>query len=81
MAYRKVYIAVDCDSDAEALAVQAFAKEASQMFRLKARDVLSLAPTIKKNGSLIVHAVKTISAEGMKGVAKIVPYFIGNIKK
>lgn len=81
MAYRKVYIAIDCDSDAEALAVQAFAKEVSQMFRLNAKDVLRLAPTVKKNGALIVYAVKTISAEGMKGVAKIVPYFIGNIKK
>ena len=81
MAFRKIYIAINCESDAEALAVQAFAKEVSQMFQLRAIDVLKVAPLVRKNGSLILNTIKTISAEGMKGVAKIVPYFIGHIKK
>ena len=81
MAYRKIFIAIDCENDADALAVQAFAKEVSQMFQLKAADVLRMAPLVKKNGALILKTVKTISAEGTKGIVKIVPYFMANVKK
>ena len=81
MAYRKIYIAVDCENDAEALAVQAFAKEVSQMFQLKASDILHMSPLVKKNGALILKTIKTISMEGTKGIVKIVPYFMANVKK
>lgn len=81
MAYRKIYIAIDCSSDAEALATQAFAKEVSQTFQLKASDVLKIAPLVRKNSGLIVKTVKTMSTEGVKGIAKIIPYFLANIKK
>lgn len=81
MAYRKIFIAVDCNSDAEAMAVQAFAKEVSQMSQLKAADVLKVAPLVRKNSSLLMRTVKAISTDGAKGLAKMVPYFLANVKR
>jgi hypothetical protein len=81
MAYRKIYIAVDCASEEEVQAVQVVAKEASQILRLQARDIIKIAPVAKKNSALIAKTIKTISSEGMKGIAKIIPYFISNFKK
>lgn len=81
MAYRKIYIAIDCNSDAETVAVQAFAEEFSQMFQLKATDVLKVAPIVRKNGALLMRTIRTISAEGTKGIAKMIPYFFANVKK
>lgn len=81
MAYRKVYIAIDCNNDAEALAAQAFAKEFSQMFQLRATDVLKIAPIVRKNGGLLMKTIRTISEEGSKGIAKMIPYFLANVKK
>lgn len=81
MAYRKIYIAIDCNNDAEAQAAQEFAKEISQMFQMKAADILKVAPLVRKNGSLILKTIQTISTEGTKGVVKMVPYFIANVKK
>lgn len=81
MAYRKIFIAIDCANEEEAQAVQTVAKEASQILRLQARDILKIAPAAKKNSALIAKTIKTISSEGMKGVAKIIPFFIANFKK
>lgn len=81
MAYRKIYIAIDCNSDAEVSAVQTFAEEASRMFQLKASDVLKVAPLVRKNSALLMKTIKTISADGAKGIAKIIPYFLANVKK
>lgn len=81
MAYRKVYIAVDCASEAEFEQVQAAAKVMSNMFRLRGADLLSLYPIIAKNGEIIGSTVRTISQEGMRGVTRMVPYLIKNIKR
>lgn len=81
MAYRKIYLAVNCENEAEVEAVQQFAKELSQTLQLKGTDVLKLAPSVRKNRDLLAHTIRTISAEGIKGVMKVVPYFVSNFKK
>lgn len=81
MAYRKIFFAIDCNNEAEVEALQQFAKELSQTLRLKSADVLKLAPAIRKNRDLLAHTIRTISADGVKGVMKIVPYFVSNFKK
>lgn len=81
MAFRKIFIAVDCKNEAEVEAVQQFAKELSQVLQLKSSDILRLAPAIRKNRDLLVHTVRTIAADGIKGVMKIAPYFVSNFKR
>jgi hypothetical protein len=81
MAYRKIYIAIDCASEAEAVAVQEFGKEVSALFQMKAADVLRIAPAVKKNSGLLRFAAKTIATEGTRGLAKVIPYFMANVKK
>lgn len=71
--YRKVYIAVYCDSDEEQQQAQRVAEDLSKTFRLSAKDLVGLHPLIVKNGQLIGRAVRTISKEGVSGVAKMLP--------
>lgn len=81
MAFRKIIIAVDCTDDNEVAQVQSAAKMISENFRLRGADILALAPIVAKNGAVISTAIRTISQEGMMGVAKIVPYLMKNFKK
>ena len=76
MAYRKVFIAVDCDSEQELQMVQNIAKEISGTFSIKARDVINFYPFVVKNRALLYSAVKTVAAEGKKGVMKLVPMLL-----
>jgi hypothetical protein len=71
--YRKVYIAVICESDDELRTVQKVAEDISTTFRLTAKDLIAIHPTIKANGQLIGSAVRTIAKEGMSGVMKVIP--------
>jgi hypothetical protein len=81
MAFRKVYIAIDCANEAEFEQVQNVAKVMSNIFRFRGDDVLAMYPIVAKNGEVISATVRTIAQEGMRGVAKMVPYLIKNIKK
>ena len=76
MAYRKVYIAVDCDNDKEQLAVQNIAKEISGTFSIKAKDVIGFYPFVVNNRALLYSAVKMVATEGKKGVMKLVPMLL-----
>lgn len=76
MSYRKVFIAVDCDNDQELALVQNIAKEISGTFAIKAKDVISFYPFVVKNRALLYSAVKTVAAEGKKGVMKLVPMLL-----
>ena len=76
MAYRKVYIAVDCDNDQEQLAVQNIAKEISGTFNIKAKDVIGFYPFVVNNRALLYSAVKMVATEGKKGVMKLVPMLL-----
>lgn len=79
MAHRKIIIAVDCDSDAQQQAVQDIAKELSSTFQMRATDLISFYPFVKKHKALLYTAVKTIATEGKKGIVKIVPMLLKNI--
>lgn len=81
MAYRKIIIAVDCASDAEAANVQAAAKRMSEMFRLRGSDVLVMYPLVEKNGDIIGNVVRCVAQDGLRGLASAVPYLIKNIRK
>lgn len=69
-------IAVDCDSDAQAAAVQNVLKEFCSNFHLNGVDILALYPTIKKNRTLIKQMITTISKEGKIGAIKLLPSLI-----
>ena len=81
MGYRKVYIAVWCDSEEEVAKVQKVAEDLSARFKLTAKDLIGLHPMIQKNGQLIISAIRTISREGPSGVMKMAPQFVKNFKK
>ena len=73
MPYKKIIIAVDCDSEKEQQMVQAIAQELSELLHLKAKDLIEFFPILKKNKALIYTAIKTVSQEGKKGVLKLFP--------
>lgn len=73
MAYKKVIIAVDCDNEQEQQFVQAIAKEVSETFRLKAKELINFYPVLQKHKALLYTAITTISREGKKGIFKLVP--------
>ena len=79
MAHRKIIIAVDCESDEQQQAVQDIAKELSSTFQMRATDLISFYPFVKKHKALLYTAVKTIATEGKKGIVKIVPMLLKNI--
>lgn len=81
MAYRKIYIAVDCSSDEEAKQVQKIAEDMSAIFSLSGKDMISLYPSVKNNASLIKSTIKTISRDGMKGLGKVVTSLMMNFKR
>lgn len=76
MALRKIYIAVDCDSEQEQMLVQNIAKEISGTFDIKAKDLISFYPFVKKHKGLLYSAVKTVARDGKKGVMKLIPILI-----
>lgn len=81
MGYKKIYIAVWCDSDEEGAQVQKVAEDLSATFKLSARDIIGMHPLIKKNGKLIVNVIRTVSKEGFAGVMKMAPQFVKNFKR
>ena len=74
--YKKIYIAVDCESEQEQQLVQNIAQDISQSFTIKAKDLIGFYPTIQKNKALLNTVVKTVSREGKKGLMKLVPILI-----
>jgi hypothetical protein len=81
MAYKRIIIAVDCATPEEVVAVQAAAKRISEIFKLKAADVLAVYPIVEKNGNLIITTIRTIAQEGMRGAARMLPYLVKNLKR
>ena len=79
MAYKKVIIAVDCDTEQEQQLVQAIAQDISQTFRLKAKELINFYPVLQKHKGLLYTAIKTVSAECKKGLFKLVPLLMKQI--
>ena len=76
MAYRKVFIAIDCDNEQEQAMVQNIAKEISATFSIKAKDVIGFYPFVVKHKAMLYSAVKTVASEGKKGVMKLIPMLL-----
>lgn len=74
--YKKVIIAVDCETEQEQQKVQEIAKELSEMLHLKASDLIQFYPLLQKNKALLYATIKTVSQEGKKGILKLVPLLI-----
>lgn len=79
MGYRKIIIAVDCDNDQEQQEIQVIAQELSQLFTLKAKNIISFYPVIKQNKTMLYNAAKIVSREGKKGLMKIIPMILKNM--
>ena len=61
---RKIMIAVYCDDDEQARAVQNIAKEFCSQFSVSATDIMSFYPLILKHKALLKDAASTISKGG-----------------
>lgn len=81
MAYRKIYIALDCQNDEEAKKMQQVAEEISAAFAMSAKDVLEVYPYVKKNAKLIRNSIRTLSQKGLKGIGSIAAEMVANFKK
>jgi hypothetical protein len=81
MSYRKIIMAVQCDTEEEKEQIQRIAEDISRSFKIKAKDVIKIYPLFQKNSSLIINSMRTISANGMKGIAQVVPSLIKNFKR
>ena len=73
---RKIYVAVYCDNEEQAQAVQEIAKEFSSAFTIDAVDVMGLYPMIRKNRSLLKETARAITKEGKKGAVRLIPALI-----
>ena len=73
---RKVIMAIYCDNDEQAIALQNIAKELCSEFSIQAVDVLAMYPMIRKNKKLLKDAVKTIGKEGKAGAIRLIPALI-----
>ena len=67
MAYRKIYIAVDCADDAQKDRVQQIAQELSQL-GISGNDVEAIYPEFKKRRANIAEVVQYIRQNGPGGV-------------
>ena len=73
---RKIYMAVYCDNDEQALAVQNVTKEFCSMFTIDAVDLLAIYPKIKEKRGVLKDAAKVITKEGKKGAIRLIPALI-----
>ena len=73
---RKIYVAVYCDDEEQATAVQNIAKEASSIFSFNAVDIMGIYPMIKKNRGMLKDFAKAMAKEGKKGAVKLIPSLI-----
>ena len=71
--YRKIVLAVDCDSEQEQQMVQKIAEEISSTFKMKAREIIDFYPFVQKNQGVLYAAVKTMGREGKRGLPKLIP--------
>lgn len=70
---RKIMIAVDCDSDEQARAVQNVMAELCANVKIDAVTLLALYPSIKKNRALITNTINDIKKGGKMAALKALP--------
>ena len=69
-------MAVYCDSDEQAIAVQNIAKELCSTFTINAVDIMCVYPMLKKNRAILKDAIKTIQKEGRAGAIRLIPSIV-----
>lgn len=69
-------MAVYCDNDEQATAVQNIAKEFCSEFSIHAVDIMGMYPLIRKNKGLLKEAARTITKEGKAGAIRLIPALI-----
>lgn len=80
MAYRKIYIAIDCKDAEEAKQIQMAAEDLSATFAMSAGEILKVYPYVKKNVRLIKNTMNTLMQKGIRGVGSIAADMIRNFK-
>lgn len=73
---RKVILAIYCDNDEQAVALNNIAKEFCSEFSINAVDILSLYPMVKKNKKLLKDAARIITKEGKAGAIRLLPSLV-----
>lgn len=81
MAYRKIYVAIDCKDADEARQMQKAAENLSSTFGMSASDILEIYPYMMKNAGLIKTSIRTLSRDGFKGIGSIVANLMKNFRK
>lgn len=81
MAFRKIYIALDCKDAEEAKRMQKAAEDLSATFGMSAGDILEIYPYVMKNSGLIKSTIRTLAKEGFKGIGKVVSNLMTNFRK
>jgi hypothetical protein len=78
---RKIIMAIFCDNDEQAAALQNIAKEFCSEYRPNAVDILAMYPKIKRNKSLIKEAVRAGQTGGKMALLRVIPGIINAIFK
>lgn len=76
---RKIIMAIYCDNDEQAVALQNIAKEFCSEYRPHAVDIMAMYPKIKQNKQLIKEAVQIGKTSGKMGLLRIVPGIVNAI--
>ena len=80
MGFKRLNIAVNCNSEQEQREVQTILDELSNILRLDAGDLIKNAPMVRKNQNIIRQIFTTISKGGTKGIMSIIP-LVAQFKK
>lgn len=76
---RKIIMAIYCDNDEQAVALQNIAKEFCSEYRLHAVDIMAMYPKVKQNKQLIKEAVQIGKSGGKMGLLRVIPGIVNAI--
>lgn len=68
---RKLFIAIDCDDDAQVQAIQQELNELSNSRVLTGRKIISMLPYYKSHRNTLNELFKLVSQGGIKGVLSV----------
>lgn len=68
---RKLFIAIDCDDDAQVQAIQQELNELSNSRVLTGRKIMSMLPYYKSHRNTLNELFKLVSQGGIKGVLSV----------
>jgi len=71
MRFKRLNIAVNCNSEQEQHQAQIILDELSNILRLDATTLMSFAPIVRKNQSIISQTISIVKEEVKKGSGKL----------